>query len=371
MLLHQLVDRFGPAIVFINVMGSALGLPVPAMPTMIIVGASTALMAVNGGAFWPPLAGVLAVAVLGGVLGDLVWFQGGRKYGDRTLKTICKLSLSRDTCVKKTERFFGRWGVRILLVAKFIPGLSLVSVPLAGAMGVRLRSFILHDGAGVALWSAVGLTVGVMFAAELEMLFAMISRLGRQAVIVVAVLLAVYVTYRWWRRRALMATLEKARINVDDLYALMHGNPLPVIFDIRSAEKRMLDPYVIPGALFADERELQKIIESYDKDRKLVIYCSCPNEVSAAWMAKTLRNAGFRDVLPLTGGLDAWRLAGFEVAKLTEFGEIVAATPEEAEQMANTCSLPMVRDAASPNTPSANITSAPLHEPGLPHGDHA
>jgi membrane protein DedA with SNARE-associated domain/rhodanese-related sulfurtransferase len=360
MLLHQLVDKFGPAIVFVNVMGSALGLPVPAMPTMIIVGASIALMAVNGGAFWPPLVGVLCVAVAGGVLGDLVWFQGGRKYGDKTLKTICKLSLSRDTCVKKTERFFGRWGVRVLLVAKFIPGLSLVSVPLAGAMGVKIRSFMLHDGAGIALWSAVGLSLGVIFAAQLEMFFAMMSQLGRQAIMVLAVLLAIYVAYRWWRRRALMATLEKARISVDQLYALMNDQPLPVIFDIRSPEKRMLDPFAIPGSMFADERDLAKIIESYDKSRKVIIYCSCPNEVSAAWMAKTMRNAGFRDVLPLTGGLDAWRLAGFRVANLTEFGELMATTPEEIEQMAATCSLPL----------SQNGT---LHEAGFPHphGDRA
>ncbi|MDR5784196.1 DedA family protein/thiosulfate sulfurtransferase GlpE [Caballeronia sp. LZ065] len=368
MSLHQLVDRFGPAIVFLNVMGSALGLPVPAMPTMIIVGASIALTAVNGGAFWPPLAGVLCVAVAGGVIGDLVWFQGGRKYGDKTLKTICKLSLSRDTCVKKTERFFGRWGVRVLLVAKFIPGLSLVSVPLAGAMGVKLRSFIAHDGAGVALWSIVGLTVGVIFAAQLEMVFALIAQLGRQAVMVVAVLLAVYVAYRWWRRRALMATLEKARISVDELYALMNDQPLPVIFDIRSPEKRMLDPAAIPGSLFADERELATIIENYDKSRKVVVYCSCPNEVSAAWMAKTMRNAGFRDVVPLTGGLDAWRLAGFEVATLTEFGELVATTPEEVAEMAAMCPW-SVKSAAPPAVPPASATS--LHEAGLPHGDRA
>ena len=155
MLLHDLADRYGPAIVFFNVMGAALGLPVPAMPTLIVVGASVAMMGVNGQALLPHLALMLGIATLGGVLGDLVWFQGGRRYGDRTLKTICKLSLSRDTCVKKTERFFGQWGVRVLLVAKFIPGLSLVSVPLAGAMGVRMRSFIAHDGVGVALWAAV------------------------------------------------------------------------------------------------------------------------------------------------------------------------------------------------------------------------
>ncbi|WP_244197925.1 DedA family protein/thiosulfate sulfurtransferase GlpE [Caballeronia ptereochthonis] len=363
-MLHQLVDRFGPAIVFVNVMGSALGLPVPAMPTMIVVGASIALMAVNGSAFWPPLLGVLCVAVAGGVLGDLVWFQGGRKYGDKTLKTICKLSLSRDTCVKKTERFFGRWGVRILLVAKFIPGLSLVSVPLAGAMGVKLRSFVAHDGAGVALWGAVGLGVGIIFAAQLEMVFAMISQLGRQAVVVIAVLLAIYVMYRWWRRRALMATLEKARISVDELYALMNNEPLPVVFDIRSPEKRMLDPFAIPGSLFADERDLANIIESYDKSRKVIIYCSCPNEVSAAWMAKTMRNAGFVDVVPLTGGLDAWRLAGFHVAQLTEFGELAATTPEEVAEMAAMCPW-QVKSAAPPAGPAS------MHEAGFPHGDRA
>ncbi|SAL79812.1 DedA family transmembrane protein [Caballeronia telluris] len=360
MLLHDLVDRFGPAIVFVNVMGAALGLPVPAMPTLIVVGASVEVMSLHGGGVMLPLLGMLALAVAGGVLGDLVWFQGGRRYGDRTLKTICKLSLSRDTCVKKTERFFGRWGVRVLLVAKFIPGLSLVSVPLAGAMGVRLRSFIAHDGAGIALWAALGLALGVVFAAELEMLFALIARLGRQAIMVVAIALAAYIAYRWWRRRALMATLEAARLSVDELYALMNDRPLPTIFDIRSREKRMLDPFVIPGSVFADERELQKIIAEYDPAQKIVIYCSCPNEVSAAWMAKTLRNAGFRDVVPLTGGLDAWRLAGFEVSRLTEFGEDPVMTDDVGE-MAAMCPWP-VKSAGH---------AASLQEAGFPHGDRA
>jgi membrane protein DedA with SNARE-associated domain/rhodanese-related sulfurtransferase len=366
MLLHELVDRFGPAIVFVNVLGAALGLPVPAMPTMIVVGASIEVMALKGPSVWPPLVGVLLVAMAGGVLGDLVWFQGGRKYGDRTLKTLCKLSLSRDTCVKKTERFFGRWGVRVLLVAKFIPGLSLVSVPLAGAMGVRLRSFIAHDGVGVGLWAAVGLALGVTFAAELEMLFSMISQLGKQAGLVVAVALVLYVAYRWWRRRTLMATLEKARISVDELYALMENEPVPVIFDIRSREKRMLDPFVIPGSVFADERELQTIVENYDPAHKVVIYCSCPNEVSAAWMAKTMRNAGFKDVLPLTGGLDAWRQAGFDVTRLTEFGSESAPDAggpggHGGGEMASACQW-------QPNQASG---SASLRKAGIPHGDRA
>jgi membrane protein DedA with SNARE-associated domain/rhodanese-related sulfurtransferase len=356
MLLHDLVARYGPAIVFLNVMGSALGLPVPAMPTLIVVGASVQMMGSATHSVLPHLLAVLCIAVAGGLIGDMVWFQGGRRYGDRTLKTICTLSLSRDTCVKKTERFFGRWGVRVLIVAKFIPGLSLVSVPLAGAMGVRARSFILHDGLGVALWAGVGLALGVIFSAQLEMLFGMMSVFGRRAALFIGVALVLYVAYRWWRRKMLMKTLEQARITVDELYSMMANEPVPIVFDIRSTEKRMLDPFVIPGSIHADERELAEIVKNYDPGHKIIIYCSCPNEVSAAWMAKAMRNAGFKDVVPLTGGLDAWRLAGLELKPLTDF----SGPTGDLGEMSAMCPWP--------GKPPASVGSA-LHDALYSHGD--
>jgi rhodanese-related sulfurtransferase len=54
-------------------------------------------------------------------------------------------------------------------------------------------------------------------------------------------------------------------------------------------------------------------MERYGANRTLVIYCSCPNEISAAWMARRLRLAGVKLALPLTGGIDAWRGEGFDV----------------------------------------------------------
>ena len=118
------------------------------------------------------------------------------------------------------------------------------------------------------------------------------------------------------RRRAVMNKLSDARIGVEELYELMLREPAPVILDIRSDEKRQLDPYVIPGTRFADERKLEEIVAAYRPQQKIVVYCSCPNEVSAAWMAKKLNEAGFSDVLPLKGGLDAWRDAGRTVVTL-------------------------------------------------------
>jgi rhodanese-related sulfurtransferase len=150
------------------------------------------------------------------------------------------------------------------------------------------------------------------------MLMAGASRLGRMAGVVIVVLLLLYATYRWIRRRQLINKLATARIEVDELYNLISGGKPPVLFDIRSREKRKLDPFVIPGTQFADERQLNEIIARYPPDQKLVIYCSCPNEISAAWMAKQLNEAGFSDVVPLRGGLDAWREAGRQVESLDE-----------------------------------------------------
>ena len=312
-MLHDLVARYGPALVFVNALAAALGLPVPAMPTLVLFGAMAALQPVSIGSQLLP---VLVLAVFASVIGDSVWFWAGRRYGGATLKTLCRLSLSRDTCVKKTERFFGRWGVRVLTVSKLVPGLSLLSVPMAGAVGTPYRAFVAHDGLGAAIWATLGLAIGVIVSRQVDWMFATIGRLGHAGFVVVAALLVVYAGYRWMRRRALKNKLVDARIAVDELQALTLGAAVPVILDIRSDEKRQLDPYVIPGARFADERRLDEIVAAYRPDQKVVIYCSCPNEVSAAWMAKKMMEIGFHDVLPLKGGIDAWRKAGKEVTTL-------------------------------------------------------
>lgn len=312
-MLRDLVAQYGPLLVFANVLAAALGLPVPAMPTLVLFGAMVALHPAMIGA---QLATVLLLSVLGALIGDTVWYAAGRRYGGSTLKTLCRLSLSRDSCVKKTERFFGRYGVRVLAVARFIPGLSLVSVPMAGALGTRYRTFAGYDALGAALWTACGLIAGLAFHRQIDWLFAGASRLGRAALLVVLALLAAYTAVRWMRRRALIRQLANARIGVDELDALLADAASPVILDVRSVEHRKLDPFAIPGAQFADERHIDDIVARYPLTQKFVVYCSCPNEVSAALMAKRLLDAGFTDALALRGGLDAWRDTGRALTSL-------------------------------------------------------
>lgn len=306
-MLVQLSTQGGAALVFASVLATTAGLPVPAMPTLIVV---TASLIARQGQDLPALTLLFLAATIGALLGDNLWFRLGARFGVRTLKLLCRVSLSRDSCVRQTERFMVQWGVRALAVAKFIPGLSMVTVPLAGAMKVRWRTFIVYDAIGIVLWVAAGMLVGALFTAEVDAVLAVLSETGRDALLIGAVLLLLYIAFRWWRRRSLLRDVAEARITVDELYAMMATPPAPVLLDVRSSNTRALDPYRIPGARVVDLRGDTHWIGELDRQQPLVVYCACPNEVSAAELARRLRQQGFRRVHVLQGGLDAWRAAG-------------------------------------------------------------
>src|SRR5262249_14232916 len=101
---------FGLSLIFLNVLLEQLGLPVPAVPTLVIAGA----LAANGRL---PASGVFALAVAACLIGDSSWYLAGRRYGARVMKLLCRISLTPDTCVSQTQASFERWGPRALVVA--------------------------------------------------------------------------------------------------------------------------------------------------------------------------------------------------------------------------------------------------------------
>ena len=304
-----LIAQYGLLLVFLNVLVEQAGVPVPAVPTMIVAGA----LAANGKL---GLAGVVLAAVLACLLSDLAWYWAGRRFGSGVMRTLCRISLSPDSCVKQSELRFQRWRGRVLLIAKFVPGLSTVAPPLVGAMGLRVSSFVLLDGLGSLLWAGLAVGLGYAFAEQIDAVLAAMASAGTVAFELLLALLALYIVAKWWQRRRLLVALRMARITVDELNQSIVGGQDPVVVDVRSQAARLLDTRIIPGALLADLDSVNQAMHDIPADRELVIYCSCPNEVSAARAAKLLMAIGYRNVRPLLGGLDAWDAAGYRVDRL-------------------------------------------------------
>src|SRR5882762_5049906 len=168
--MNHLVTEYGLALVFANVLLEQLGLPIPAVPALIVAGA----MAAEGEL--SPLA-VFGVAFVACMIGDAVWFIAGRRYGRRVMAFLCRVSLSPDSCVRQTEFRFERWGRLTLVLSKFIPGLSTIAPPLAGAMRLGWPSFLLLNSLGVVIWAGVALGAGMAFHAQINEFIARLAGL--------------------------------------------------------------------------------------------------------------------------------------------------------------------------------------------------
>jgi rhodanese-related sulfurtransferase len=218
--------------------------------------------------------------------------------------------------VRQTQTQFERWGGVALVAAKFIPGLSTVAPPLAGALALPVGRFILYDAAGSALRAAGGLALGLVFHGEVGWLLDRLTALGTNAVLLLGVLLGGYVAWRFAQRWRFLRSLRTARISVHELNDMMSRGEDPVVLDVRTAAHRRLDGRQIPGAHPVDLDALESTLERVPRDGEVVVYCACPNEATAAKVALKLRARGFRRVRPLGGGIDAWMSAGLAVERI-------------------------------------------------------
>ncbi len=173
-----LLLRHGYLLVFFYVFAVALGVPLPADPLILVMGA----MVGNGEYHFVP---VLLSAVAAALIGDTLWYELGRFKGRSVLAFLCKLSLEPDTCVRKTESTFAKRGAGALVLAKFVPGMSLVSVALAGVSRFSYWRFLLADAAGCFLWAATYLSLGRIFYRQVDSVVSALGLFGRRAGLIV------------------------------------------------------------------------------------------------------------------------------------------------------------------------------------------
>ena len=299
----------GLTFIFFNVLLEQLGVPVPAVPTLVVAGA----VAASGKISAP---GLLVLAISACVIADSTWYVAGRRYGGRVMSVLCRISLSPDSCVNQTQSAFERWGALALVFAKFVPGLALIAPPLAGATRMNYVRFVLSSGLGAGLWVGAAVLMGALLRAQIERLLPQAAQVGGKAALVLLLLLACYVGYRWWERKRFIAALDMARISVEELRQQMDGEPAPVIVDVRSTTAQTLELRRIPGAVHVPVQEAARHLSDLPRDREIILYCTCPNEASAAKVARLLMNSGFQRVRPLKGGLEAWIEAGYSVEEI-------------------------------------------------------
>jgi membrane protein DedA with SNARE-associated domain/rhodanese-related sulfurtransferase len=294
----EMLQRWGLPLVFGSVLLEQSGLPLPAPPILVGAGALAAQ-----GTIAPEA--VLFAALLATLIADHAWFLAGRLRGRALLARLCRVSISPDTCVRKTDDLVARHGAPLLLVAKFIPGVSAVSIPTVAALGIPYRRFLFFDVLGSLIWCGSYVAIGMIFASEVRRALELMARFGGWSLAILGAAFAAYIGWKWWHRHKLRRLYRLVRIDPDAAARLRHDEPQTVFVDARSRLARTEDPRRIPDAIELDDGDVVQVLPLEAHGRTIVTFCTCPNEASAALLAERLIAAGYQRVRVLTGGPEA------------------------------------------------------------------
>ncbi len=267
--MHNLIPfliQYGYAVLFIWVLAETMGLPIPSVPLLITVGALAGLGRMK-------LLPCIGLGVCAALSSDIFWYNMGRRRGGQLLSVLCRISLEPDSCVRRTENIFSRYGARSLLIAKFLPGLSAISTPMAGMIRMRLWLFLFFDCMGAIIWIGLYTAFGYLFSEQLDRASAYAATMGSALFLLVAGGLSMYILRKYSLRRRFLRQPFVARITPEELKQKLDSGEGIVIIDVRHTLDFEADPSIIPGALRIPSEQLESYPE-IPKDREVIVYCT-------------------------------------------------------------------------------------------------
>jgi membrane protein DedA with SNARE-associated domain len=250
-------------VLFLTGLLERLGLPLLFAPVLVAAGALAAAGKMQFDiAFW--------IALITCVLGDVLWYEIGRKKGDSVLSLVCRISLERESCVRRSKNLFAKGASRTLLLSKWVPGISHIVPAVAGLSGLSREKFLIMDAAGSALWTFAVMLAGWIPVAHLHLSPA-IGPIAFEASVVV---LSANVAVKYWQKRRFIKQLNQARIKPEELLQRLDAQETLVILDLRHPLDSVTDQRTLPGAIRVLPDDLTRRTDLLPKDRDIILYCT-------------------------------------------------------------------------------------------------
>ena len=327
--LAEYLVKHGYWVLFVSVICRQACLPVPANLLLLAAGALVGIGVLN-----PVL--IVLYAVPAFIVADLAWYEAGRKWGTRTLSIFCRTALSPHSCVDTMVDKFNRYGVKSLLISKFIIGLDSITSPLSGVSKIHRSKFLLFDSLGAAMWVLSYLTVGYAFRYQLDRVATSFAEFGKVVAGVGIALLVAFLVRRLIHWYHFLREFRLTQISPDQLRRKLGLGDAVLLIDLQREDKSNRKLKAIPGAIRLDPGQVEQYIRQYrhadlKTDREVILYSLSSGDSVGARVALALRRIGFERVRPLAGGLRAWREQGFpvtnqvQVLPVEQHGEFVLA----------------------------------------------
>jgi len=190
------LQGFPPLVIYLMVgliIGlESMGIPLPGEITLV----SASLLTVKGvGSPW----GVATAAAMGAIVGDSIGYAIGHRGGRPLLARLGRRFPKHlgPQQIERAEHMFARWGVWAVFFGRFIALLRILAGPMAGALRVPYRKFLIANASGGLVW-AFGTVWAIYWIGEAAEQYLKRFQWAALAVVVVA---GVFTTW-WFKHRA-------------------------------------------------------------------------------------------------------------------------------------------------------------------------
>ena len=192
----RLIDETGYVGIFLLMFLETVFPPIPSEVIMPIAGVRAAQGPLT---LW----GVIASGTAGAMLGNLFWYAVARVIGVKRFRPLIEKHgrwLTMDWGdIEKAEKLFGRFGHWLVMIGRVLPTIrSIISIP-AGALNMRLRSFLIWSTVGTAAWTAMLASAGWGLGRTFKDIEKILGPLST------AIIVAIVAAYIWrqltWRNR--------------------------------------------------------------------------------------------------------------------------------------------------------------------------
>jgi len=267
--LTSLVSRHGYLLVFAIVFAEAIGLPVPAALALVAGGAAIASHVLR-------VPWVMAAALAGTLLGDILLFLLGKYSGWGLLGFLCRLSASPETCILRSAESFYKRGKVTLVFAKFVPGINTMAPPLAGSMRMRMAQFLQFDLMGAFLYVGAYLLLGYLGRDFLAAITRGVETAGHAIGQVVLVALVIYVIYRirMFRKNRLDGVVPQVQVKeLMEKLEKEEGDRI-IVADVRSHGYYDADAERIKGSIRIEPNNLEQELKGFSQEKDIYLYCT-------------------------------------------------------------------------------------------------
>lgn len=306
--------------VLLAVFANQLCLPVPSVFFLMAAGALSARGQMH-------VSIIVCLGTSGCLAADWMWFWLGRRWGSKAARVLCQLSSDPRECATNAREKFHRYGLFILCVAKFFPGLDGLLPPLAGAEGVSLPWFLALDLLGGLLWCAFYTGMGYLLSNQLDLAFVWVKQFGTAAGTAIAIPIVLYAGWRGLALVQMIRRLRLRRISPQMVQRKLKSKGKVAVLDLLEFEEETgtSSPGAIPGSFRVDPAQLRKSPQiAVPGNVDIVLYSSSGSDSVSVRAAMALKRIGVENVWVLEGGLKAWREQGLPLSKFPDTPQVVA-----------------------------------------------